>query len=258
MIDTHCHLHDAKAFPEPEAEIAAARDAGVEKVIVVGVKPDDWEAAIAFAERFPEAYALVGWHPNYTAEYDPASLPRLRELLSHPKVLALGEIGLDYHWDFAPREIQHQALREGLDLAVETGMPAVFHAREAYGDLLDILETRPPHPYVFHCFAGTVEEALRATALGAYFGVDGPITYKKADNLREVFRSVPRDRILLETDSPYMAPTPHRGKPNRPSYVPLINVALAQTLEITPEACAAMTTVNAHAAFPKLRAMPVS
>lgn len=245
LIDTHCHLHDAKAFSDPAAELAAAREAGVGRVIVVGVEPEDWDRAIALAEAHAEVFAIVGWHPNYTAEYDSASLARLRELLGHPKVRALGEIGLDYHWDYAPREIQHRALREQLDLAAEVGKPVVFHAREAYGDLLDVLEARPPHPYLFHCFVGSVEEGERATRLGAYFGVDGPVTYKKSDALREMLKTLPRERLVVETDSPYMAPAPHRGKPNRPAYVAYVSEALTALLGIRAEAL----TKNALAFF---------
>jgi TatD DNase family protein len=251
LIDTHCHLNDAKAFPEPRAEIEAAVAAGVERLVVVGTHPPDWASAVRLAEEHPEVYAIVGWHPNYTADYDPASLAELERLLEHPRVLALGEIGLDYHWDYAPRTTQFEALRDQLDLARRRGVPVVFHAREAYGDLLDILERRPPHPYLFHCWAGNANEAARAVALGATFGVDGPVSYKKADDLRAVLRTIPLDRLVLETDAPYMAPVPHRGKPNRSAYVPLINAALAEALGIAPEACAEATTANAVRFFGK-------
>lgn len=249
LIDTHCHLNDAKAFPDTDAELALCQENGVDKLIVVGTEPEDWRRAVDLAERYENLYAIVGWHPNYTATYDSASLAELESLLAHPKVVALGEIGLDYHWDYAPREIQHQALRDQLALGFRLGLPIVFHAREAYSDLLDVLEEFGPHPYLFHCFAGTVEEARRGVALGSYFGVDGPITYKKADGLREVMASIPSDRIVLETDAPYMSPMPFRGKPNRPAYVKFVNEGLAAALAIDPEACAAMTTANASAFF---------
>ncbi|MGV3615697.1 MAG: TatD family hydrolase [Fimbriimonas sp.] len=245
LIDTHCHLNDAKAFPDPPAEIEAAREAGVERLIVVGTHPPDWTTAIALAAQHETVFAIVGWHPNYTADYDRATLSELEALLKHPKVLALGEIGLDYHWDYSPRMTQYDALRDQLDLAVRVDVPVVFHAREAYSDLLDVLEARPPHPYLFHCWAGDAAEAARAVAMGAYFGVDGPVSYKKADELRAVLRTIPLDRLVLETDAPYMSPVPYRGKPNRSAYIPHINRALAAALEISEAECAKATTENA-------------
>ncbi len=249
LIDTHCHLNDAKAFPDPRAEIDAALALGVERLIVVGTGPEDWERAVRLAEAFPEVWAIVGWHPNYTADYDPSTLSRLRELLAHPRVLALGEIGLDYHWNYADREVQHKALRDGLDLAAETGKPVVFHAREAYSDLLDVLEARPPHPYLFHCFAGNAEEGARAVALGSRFGVDGPVTYPKADDLREVLRGLPFESLVVETDAPYMSPKPHRGKPNRPAYVRHVAEGLAEALGKRYEEVAERTTAAAREFF---------
>ena len=249
LIDTHCHLNDPRSFPDPQAEIDAARAAGVERLVVVGTAPDDWERAVRLAEAHPEVWAVVGWHPNYTADYDPSTLGRLRELLGHPRVLALGEIGLDYHWAYAERTVQHAALRDGLDLAAELGKPVVFHAREAYSDLLDVLEARPSHPYLMHCFAGNAEEGARAAALGCRFGVDGPVTYPKAEGLRTVLRSLPFESLVVETDAPYMSPTPHRGKPNRPAYVRRVAEGLATALDRPFEEVAARTTATARAFF---------
>ncbi len=249
LIDTHCHLNDAKAFSDPQAEIDAARALGVERLVVVGTAPDDWNRAVTLAERFAEVWAIVGWHPNYTADYDRATLARLWELLDHPRVLALGEIGLDYHWNHAEREIQHAALRDGLDLAAETGKPVVFHAREAYSDLLDILEARSPHPYLMHCFAGNAEEGRRAAALGCRFGVDGPVTYPKAEGLREVLRTLPFESLVVETDAPYMSPVPNRGKPNRPAWVRYVAEGLASALGKPYEEVAAQTTATARDFF---------
>jgi TatD DNase family protein len=249
LIDTHCHLQDEKAFPDVGAALHAAEEAGAERVIVVGTQPLDWEKAIELADRFERAYAIVGWHPNYTSGFSAESMKVLEEHLAHPKVLACGEIGLDYHWDYAPRERQFEALAAGLDLAARLDKPVVFHAREAYGDLLDVLESRPAHDYLFHCWAGDREEARRAVALGAYFGVDGPVTYPKAEPLREVLREIPTDRLVIETDSPYMAPHPFRGKPNQPAYVRYVNDGLAKTLGIEFDECARMTSANARRFF---------
>lgn len=248
LIDTHCHIHDPGAFPDPEQTIRQALSAGVERIIVVGTGPEDWSMALEFAHGFDQVNAIVGWHPNYTATYR-GDLEDLRQALQNPKVLALGEIGLDYHWDYSPPTLQKQALNDQLDLATELDTPVVFHAREAYGDLLDILEARAPHPYLFHCWAGNAEQAQRAVKLDAYFGVDGPITYKKADDLRSVIAALPRERIVLETDSPYMSPVPHRGKLNQPAYVDEVNKGLAAALGVSEEDCARLTTENAERFF---------
>ncbi|RYG47266.1 TatD family deoxyribonuclease [bacterium] len=250
LIETHCHLHDRKAFPDPAAEIEAAQAAGVERIVVIGTHPEDWTAAVALAESHECVWAVVGWHPNYCADYDVASLPTLREHLAHPKVLAIGETGLDNHWDYAPREKQRAALHDHLEIARELGIPVVFHAREAYSELLDILEADyGSGPYIFHCFAGDREEAARAVALGGWIGVDGPVTYPKAEELREVLRSVPLDRLVVETDSPYLSPVPYRGKPNRPAYVRHVADGLAKCLGISIEELERITTANALRAF---------
>lgn len=245
MIDTHCHLNDVEAFPDPEAVVAEARAEGVDRILVVGVDEDSSWRALELAERFAEVSAIVGWHPNYAASYRSERLARIREMLAQPKAVALGEIGLDFHWTYATLEEQERALFDQLDLAAELGAPVVFHCREAYPALLDRLEARPRGPYLFHCFAGGADDARRATALDAYFGVDGPITYKKATELREVVATLPADRLVIETDSPYLTPAPYRGKPNRPAYVRFVNAALAAVRGVSAEECAASTTANA-------------
>lgn len=249
LVDTHCHIHHPGYFDDPDAEVALAREAGVERIVVIGVDPEDWPRAIAFAERHEGVYAACGWHPNATADYDSARLTELVEALRHPKCVALGEIGLDYHHAFSPPEVQHRALRDGLYLAAETGKPVVFHAREAYSDLLNVLEKRESHPYLFHCFVGSDEEARRALDLGALFGFDGPATYPKSVALRETFARIPLDRIVLETDAPYLAPVPHRGKTNRPAYIPLLGAKLAEIHGITLDEVERVTTANAFRFF---------
>lgn len=249
IIDTHCHLNDEKAFPDPEAEISFAAESGVSKLFVVGVDLEGSRRAISLAEKFPGAYAIVGHHPNYAHTFTSEALKEYEEMLAHPKTLAIGEIGLDFHWDYATREEQDRCLFAQLELAQSSGKPVVFHCREANEALLSILESREVLPYLFHCFSGTWDDASRALALGSYLGVDGPITYKKSDELREVLRRVPRERVVVETDSPYMAPVPYRGKPNRPAYVSLIVQELARVWEVTAEECASITTANARAFF---------
>lgn len=249
LVDTHCHLNDREKFADVQAEIRAALDAGVKRLIVVGTKPSEWASSLALAEAHKELFCILGWHPNYTSDFDLSQLESLSVYANSAKCLAIGEIGLDYHWDYSPRETQRKALLAQLDLADQLELPVVFHAREAYSDLLDILELRPGRAYLFHCFAGSQEDALRAIALDAYFGVDGPITYKNASQLRHVISGLPKDRLLLETDAPYLSPEPFRGKTNRPAHVPLINKSLATLLELTEDECALLTSSNAARFF---------
>jgi TatD DNase family protein len=249
LIDTHCHLNDAEAFPDPALSVDEALAADVNRMFVVGVDAEDSRLAIELAERFDGVYAIVGWHPNYTSNYSAEGLAEIKSMLSHPKVVALGEIGLDFHWQYATLEQQERALFDQLDLAEEMEMPVVFHCREAYSRLLDLLDNRPRLPFLFHCFSGDGDDAQRAVQLDCYFGVDGPVTYKKSSLLRETIRTLPPDRIVVETDSPYLSPEPFRGKANKPANVALVNAALASVLGITPEECAALTTGNAERFF---------
>lgn len=249
MIDTHCHLNAADAFPDPDRVLDEARASGVHGFLIVGVDLAGSHRALEIAERHDDVWAIIGHHPNYAHQYKSEMLGEYRELLGHPKAKALGEIGLDYHWDFATRDEQMACLLPQLDLAVELQIPVVFHAREAYSDLLDILESRSGHDYLFHCFGGNAEEARRAMALDATFGVDGPITYKKADELRAVIAELPRDRVVVETDSPYMAPVPHRGKPNTPAFIPLILQGIADLWKTALSDAEAITDANARRFF---------
>jgi TatD DNase family protein len=235
LIDTHCHLNDGEAFPNPGQAVADAWEAGVTKLIVIGVDADSSAGALEMATAHPGVYASVGWHPNYAQNFDDEGLARLKELLLHPKVVALGELGLDFHWDYATREQQHRCLMAQLELASETDKPIVLHCREAYPALLDVLETQPSRKWIFHCFSGDADDACRAIALGAWFGVDGPVTYKKADSLREIVAKLPPEKLLIETDSPWMTPHPHRSERNRPALLPLINAGLALTLGMSLE-----------------------
>lgn len=249
LFDTHCHLNDQKSFPDPAEYVNAARAAGVNRIADIGCRPSEWETSLALSRQFEEVYSVLGWHPNYAAHYTPEALEPVEDLLKQPKVVALGEIGLDYHWDYAPRELQYDAFRAQMEMAIRTEKPIVIHAREAYSDVLDILEAHPHTPVLFHCFAGNLADAERAVKLDCYFGVDGPITYKKADELREVFAWLPRDRVVIETDAPYLAPVPFRGKTNQPAYVAHVNEGLAAVWKVDAAECAAITTANGNRFF---------
>jgi TatD DNase family protein len=249
LIDTHCHLNDSEAFPDPGEAVAEAWEAGVTRLLVVGIDSESCRRALDLADQFPGVYAIVGRHPNSSAGFDDAALRELEEMMSHPRVVALGEIGLDFYWDFATPDEQRSALLAQLELARRVSKPVVIHCRDAYPQLLDILEREPRHPILFHCFMGDAQDARRALELGASFGVDGPITYKSAHPLREVLAQIPLDRMVVETDAPYMTPVPHRGKRNRPAYVRFVNAALAELHGVSESECARITTANAERFF---------
>lgn len=249
LFDTHCHLNLADCFADPDAEVERARAAGVTRLCLVGIDSTSNRRAVEIASRHEGVHAIVGWHPNSAASFNEDALAEIETLLGNPKAVALGEIGLDYHWDFATKEQQRTCLSAQLALAERLDVPVVFHCREAYDDLLDLLEERPRRPYLFHCFSGDGRHAERVLRLGGTIGVDGPLTYKKSDGLRELCRRWPRDRIVLETDSPYLSPEPHRGRPNHPAYLPLVNAALAACWGTAPEESARQTTENASRFF---------
>lgn len=249
LFDTHCHLNLAEHFPDPDAEIARALDAGVNRLALVGIDLETNERAIEIADRHEGVYAIVGWHPNSAAKWSSAVLKQIEDMLPLAKVVAIGEIGLDYHWDYATPEQQKTCLIDQLELASATEKPVVFHCRKAYDDLLDILEKRPAYRYLFHCFSGDDSHAVRVEKLGGWIGVDGPLTYKKSDELRELCKRWPKDRLVLETDSPYLSPEPYRGKPNHPAYLPYVNQILANCWELTPDDSAKQTTENGKRFF---------
>ena len=250
MIDTHCHLNDSEAFPDPGEAVREAVAAGVEKMICVGVDLESSRRAVELSNEFAEVFAVVGWHPNYAQEFSERDFADIGAMFADPKVVALGEIGLDFQWQFASRQEQMTALEHQLDFAEARGHSVVFHCREAYPELLSILELRPVRvPYLFHCFAGSIADADRAIALGAMFGVDGPVTYRKADDLRATLAHIGIERLVIETDSPWMTPHPFRSERNRPSRLPLIADGLANCLGLPLETCIEQTSRNARSWF---------
>lgn len=245
LIDTHCHLNDRRAFPDPEATVREAQAAGVDRLVVIGIDTRTSDECRVLAERFDNVWFVAGWHPNHASDFTEAELEPIRHLAHHEKCLAIGEIGLDYYRDHASRDEQFRALTAQLDLADELGMPVVFHCRDAYDDLLNVLEKRPRAKWLFHCFAGTLDDARRAIALDCVFGVDGPVTYKSADALRSTLVEIGLDRLVVETDAPYMAPVPYRGQQNRPAYVVEVARKLAEMFDVTEEEVNRRTSENA-------------
>jgi TatD DNase family protein len=224
LVDSHCHLDDAQFDADRDEAVERALAAGVEQMVAIGTGngPPDLEAGIRLAEKYPAMLATVGIHPHDASKADDNALARLPELLRHPKVVALGEIGLDYHYDFSPPEKQKAVFAAQMEIARAAGKPIVIHTREAWDDTFSMLERywKPTHlPGVLHCFSGGSLEAERGLALGFYLSFGGLITFPKARDVQAAAAAAPLDRILLETDAPYLAPVPHRGRRNEPAFL---------------------------------------
>lgn len=249
MIDSHCHLDDPVFDADRDAVIQRALDAGVELMVAIGTGkgPPDLEAGIRLADAHPQFMATVGVHPHDAAKAAPDTWQRLEDLLAHSKVIAIGEIGLDYHYDFSPREVQRDVFVQQLQLAAKHRKPIVIHTREAWDETIALLrEHWAPHglPGIMHCFTGNIAQAEQSLALGFYLSFGGVVTFPKATELHEAARAVPLDRILLETDAPYLAPVPQRGKRNEPAFIVHTARRLAELRGVTLEEIARATTDN--------------
>jgi TatD DNase family protein len=254
-IDSHCHLDGKRFDDDREAVIERALAAGVTTMLAIGTGdgPPDLDVAIRLAERYSFIYASVGVHPHDAAKWTPECAPALQERLRHPRVVALGEIGLDYHYDFSPRDVQQRVFVEQMELAAEAGKPILIHTREAWEDTFALIERHwapTGLPGVMHCFTGGPAEAERALALGFTLSFSGVVTYPKAPEVREAALLTPLNRILVETDAPYLAPVPFRGKRNEPSYVVRTGEILAGLLGISAAELARCTTGNFVRLFP--------
>ena len=240
LVDSHVHLDDSKFDADREAVIERALAAGVERMMAIGT--GHLETAIRLAERYPFIVATIGVHPHDASKTTPETFARLRDLAAHPKVAAIGEIGLDYHYDFSPRDVQRAVFLKQLEIAAEAGKPVVIHSREAWADTMAMLG--PPHRGIIHCFTGDPQQAREALALGFHLAFGGVLTFSKADAVREAARITPEDRLLLETDCPYLAPAPHRGQRNEPAFVIDVARRLAEVRGCTLDEIAAQTTRN--------------
>jgi TatD DNase family protein len=250
LVDSHCHLDDAQFDSDREDVITRARAAGIETLVAVGTGsgPPDLEAGIRLADAHPSMYATVGVHPHDAAKATtPETFERLRELLSHPKVLALGEIGLDYHYDFSPRETQRDVFAKQLALARDAGKPVVIHTREAWEDTLRLLQGTEDG--IMHCFSGGPAEAEQVLRLGFFISFAGMLTFPRAAAIQEAAKMVPQDRLLIETDAPYLAPVPHRGKRNEPAFIIETARKLAELRGETIEEIASATMANFRRLF---------
>jgi len=258
-IDTHAHL-DFQAFDADRNEvISRARDSGVMAIINPGAGLAESRAAVALAEANPLVYAAVGIHPHEADKLTRDAVEELYALALHPRVVAIGEIGLDFYRDYAPRDAQREAFHAQLDLARQVGKPVILHDREAHGEMMTILrqwfgghptgamEGHPPG--VLHCFSGSLEMAQEAIRLGFYIGVDGPVTFRRASRLRHVVCRLPLERLVVETDCPFLTPEPYRGRRNEPAYVRFVVQAIAELKGLLVEEVAEVTTASAHCVF---------
>jgi TatD DNase family protein len=247
VVDSHCHLDDKQFAADRDATIERARAAGVERMMAIGTGegPPDLEAGIRLAGQHPFIFATVGVHPHDAAKAVPETFDRLAELALNPKVLAVGEIGLDYHYDFSPRETQRQVFMRQLELAARSRKPIVIHTREAWDDTLAaIREHGLPFGGIMHCFTGGPHEAEQALELGFHLSFGGMVTFPKAQSVREAAALTPNNRLLLETDAPYLAPVPHRGKRNEPAFIIETVRRMAELRGAPPEEIASITTRN--------------
>jgi TatD DNase family protein len=246
LIDSHCHLDDKQFDPDRDEVIARAREAGVERMMAIGTGdgPPDLEAALRLARRHDFIYATVGVHPHDAAKATPETFAAMEALAAETKVLAIGEIGLDYHHDFSPRDVQREVFIRQLKLAGRAGKPIVIHTREAWHDTLLVLREHWSGDGIIHCFSGGPEEARQALDLGFYLSFGGVLTFPKADALRDAARLAPEDRLLVETDAPYLAPVPKRGKRNEPAFMVETARRLAEVRGVAPERIAEVTTEN--------------
>ncbi len=246
LFDSHAHMDDRAFDSDRDALISGLPERGIGLVMNPGCSFASSKNAAALAEQYPHVYAAVGSHPDAADEVDEDVLEEYRKLCKlNPKIRAIGEIGIDYHYEDIPRDIQLRAFRMQMELARELGLPVIVHEREAHEDGMAVVREFPEVSGVFHCFSGSAEMAKWLVNRGWYIGFTGVLTFKNARKALEAAAGIPLDRILLETDCPYMAPVPHRGKRNDPGYLPYMAQKLAELRSISPEEAAAITTENA-------------
>lgn len=255
LVDSHCHLDFPDFASELDAVVTRAQAQGVGRIVTISTRVKRHGELIAIAERFPDVYCSVGTHPHHAQEEPDIGTGELVARTRHPKVVAIGEAGLDYHYDRSPRDLQEKSFRAHIAAARETGLPLVIHARDADADIAQILveETgKGAFPAVLHCFTGGRDLARTAIDLGLSISFTGIVTFKNSQDLRDIAKELPADRIMVETDAPYLAPGPYRGKRNEPAYVVEVAKVLAQVRGISREDIARQTTDNFFRLFNKV------
>lgn len=251
LFDTHVHLNVAQFEQDQEEVIKRAQEAGVTKMVVVGFDHETIPKAIDLAEKYPFIYAAVGWHPVDAIDFTPKELIWLEELSKHPKVVALGEMGLDYHWDKSPKEVQADVFRQQIRLAKKVNMPIIIHNREATADIITILQEEHAEEVggIMHCYNDSPDYVQTFLDLNFYISLGGPVTFKNAAMPKEVAKVVPLDRLLIETDCPFLAPHPNRGKRNEPAYVKWVAEKIAELRGVKVADIEQATTNNAVLLF---------
>lgn len=255
LFDTHCHLNDEQFENDIDEVMERATEEGITRIVIPGVDVRSSERAIRLAERFDGAYAAVGIHPESLKDLPDGVFDEIEALAKHPKVVAIGEIGLDYYWDVAPREYQQEVFKRQIDLAHGVGLPIIIHNRDATEDTVRLVESAPEGlTGVMHCFTGSAETALRCIRKGFYISFGGPVTFKNAVNVQKTATQIPDEWLLVETDSPYLSPHPMRGKRNEPARVRLVAEKLALLKEKGMTEVAQLTMNNALRLFAKVEA----
>ncbi len=254
FVDSHCHLNYKGLVEDQPAVLARARAAGVSRMLNISTRSSEWDAVIAVAEREDDVMASVGIHPHEADAHPEVDTAMLVEKAAHPKVIGIGESGLDYYYDHSDRERQRRSFRAHIAAARETGLPLIVHTREAEEDTYEILADemgKGHYPALIHCFTASRDFADKVLELGLYISISGIVTFKNARDLQEAARIIPADRLLIETDSPFLAPVPHRGKPCEPAFVADTARFLADLRGESVERLAETTTANFHALFAK-------
>jgi TatD DNase family protein len=251
LFDTHAHLNAIQYNDDLQEVINRALEEGVSNIVVVGFDRPTISRAIELVEQYPFIYAAVGWHPVDAIDMTEEDLQMIEQLAAHPKVVALGEMGLDYYWDKSPKEVQKEVFRKQIALAKKVKLPIIIHNREATADIIEILkeENAAEVGGVMHCFTGSVEVAKQCIDMNFYISFGGPVTFKNAKKPKEVAKEIPLEHLLIETDCPYLTPHPFRGKRNEPSYVKYVAEAIAELKGISFEEVAQKTSDNAKKLF---------
>jgi TatD DNase family protein len=255
LVDSHCHLDFPDFAAELDAVVARAREAGIGRIVTISTRVKKQALVLAIAEQFSDVFCSVGTHPHNAQEEMDVDANALIALSQHPKIVAIGEAGLDYHYDNSPRDAQEKSFRQHITAARETKLPLVIHSRDCDADMARVLEEemgKGPFPAVLHCFTSGRDLAFRAIELGLHISFTGILTFKRSDELRNLAKHLPADRILVETDAPYLAPLSYRGKRNEPAYVVEIAKVLAATRGVSLDEIAAQTTENFFRLFAKV------
>jgi len=246
MIDTHSHID---MLQNPEAEIKAAIEAGVEKIVIPGVEPDTFHKITEFIDKYDNIYGMIGVHPSEAQKFTDNTAKQIALLAHHPKIVGIGEIGLDYYWDKTFVDIQKKVFKTQIEIAMALDLPVIIHDREAHLDTFNILKEAGYNKVLMHCFSGSVEFAKQCVDLGWYLGIGGVVTFKNARKMKDVVKEIPLSNIVLETDAPYLTPHPFRGEENAPKYLNLIAKEIANLKDLTLDFVQKKTTENAETIF---------